>query len=111
MSESDVKPERAVTWLTLVLAIGAPAVYLLVWRLLPGDDGCGPPGHSTAGRILEFAPFGLPFAAAAILLGFAWKRRWRVPTLAWGAVTIVVISGTLEAVVLFLEIAAHNCTQ
>jgi hypothetical protein len=109
--ETDPKLERGVGWLAFALAIGAGSAYLLVWLLLPGDDGCGPPGHSTAGRISEIAPFVFPCAAAGILLAFGSKRRWRVPTLAWGAIMIVVISGMLEVVVLLLEIGVHMCTQ
>lgn len=111
MHEPDPELERGVGWLALALAVSAAFAYLLVWLLLPGDDGCGPPGHSTAGRISEIAPFVLPCAAAGVLLAFGSTRRWRVPTLAWGAITLVVISGMLEAFVLFLEIGVHMCTQ
>jgi hypothetical protein len=109
--ENDDKPERAVGWLAFAFVLGAAAAYLLVWHLLPGDDGCGPPGHSTAGRVVEVAPFVLPVAAAGILLAFGSKRRWRVGTLAWGAVTIVVIGGMLEVFILLYEIGVHQCTQ
>jgi hypothetical protein len=110
MREIDPQAERGVGWLAFALAITAAAAYVLVWYLLQGDDGCGPPGHSTAGRIFAIAPFVLPFAAAGILLAFGLKRRWRVLPLSWGAITIIVISGMLEVFVL-LEIGVHRCTQ
>jgi hypothetical protein len=111
MDECDPEHKERAGWLTFALAVGAAAAYLLVWRLLPGDDGCGPPGHSTAGRISEIAPFVLPFAAAGIFLATGLKRAWRVTSLSWGVVTIVVLSGMLEVFVLLTEIGVHQCTQ
>jgi hypothetical protein len=111
MDETASKSERGAGWLVFALAVVTVAAYLLVWRLLPGDDGCGPPGHSTAGRISEIAPFVIPFLSAGTLFAFGWKRRWRVPTISWGIITILVVGGVLEVVLLLLEIGIHNCTQ
>jgi hypothetical protein len=96
---------------TLALTLVGPAAYLLLWSLLGGTDGCGPPGHSTSGRISEAAPFVLPLAAAGILFAFGAKRRWRVPTLARGAITIVATSGLVEVFILLLEVGVHHCTE
>jgi hypothetical protein len=71
----------------------------------------GKSGHSTAGRVLEAAPFVLPLAAVGIVLGFGSKRRWRVDTVAWRALTIVVIGGMLEVFILLYEVGVHQCTQ
>lgn len=73
-------------------------------RLLPGDDGCGPPGHSSVGGISEIAPL----RGAGTLLAFGSRRHWRGPIVAWGAIAIVVISGMLEVLVLALR-SAFTC--
>jgi hypothetical protein len=105
------KSDSSASWLTVALALGAAAAYLLLWAVLGGTDGCGPPGHSTSGRILEAAPFVLPFAAAGILFAFGAKARWRAPALARTSITIVVTSGLLEALILLIEVGVHHCTE
>jgi hypothetical protein len=105
------KPDSGASWLTLALAFGAAAAYLLVWYLLGGTDGCGPPGHSTSGRMFGAAPFVLPLAAAGIVLAFGAKRAWRGPTLVWAAMTTIVVSGMLEVLIFLLEFGAHLCGE
>lgn len=91
--------------------MGTAAAYLLCRTLAPGTDGCGPPGHSSAGFILKIAPFAFPFMSALVFLTVGFGRRWRLSTRVSGAITIVVIGGMLEALILILEIAVHKCTQ
>jgi hypothetical protein len=111
MQEPNPKPDSGAGWLTFALAIGAAAAYLLLWSLLGGTDGCGPPGHSASGRISEATPLVLPFAAAGLLFAFGAKRCWRVSTLAWGTITIIVTSGLLEVLIFLIELGAHHCTE
>jgi hypothetical protein len=109
--EPNPKFDSAASWLALALAVGAAIAYLLLWSLLNGTSGCGPPGHSTSGRIFSAAPFVLPLAAAGVLLVFGATRRWHGPTLARAAITTVGIGGVLEVFVFLLEFAARHCGE
>ncbi len=109
--EPNPKPDSGAIWLAFALALGTAAAYLLLQPVFGGVDGCGPPGHSTLGRISEATPFVLPLAAAGILLAFGGMRRWRGPTLVWGAITILVISGLLEVFVFLVEFVVHHCGE
>lgn len=107
---SNPKAERGAGWLTSLLALAAPAGYLLVWYLLKGD-GCGPVGHSTSGRIFSAAPFVLPCVAAGTLIGLGIARGWRRRTLFWAVATVLVIGGVLEIFVFLVEFGAHQCGE
>jgi hypothetical protein len=109
--DPNPKPDSGSVRVALALALGAAAGYWLVWALLGGSDGCGPVGHSSAGRILSASPFVLPLAAVVIFLAVGWVRCWRVSTLVWSAITIIVIGGLLEILVLLHQIGIHQCTQ
>jgi hypothetical protein len=110
MGVPNPRAERGTGWLTSLLALAASAGYLLVWHLFKGD-GCGPVGHSTAGRIFSAAPFVLPCAAAGILIGLGIARGWRRGTLLW-AVTAVLLTGVMLDVFVFLiEFGTHHCGE
>jgi hypothetical protein len=110
--DSNPKLASGAGLLTLALALGAAAGYLIVWSLLGGPHGCGPqPGHSPTGRILDAAPFVLPLAAGAIVLAFGATRGWRRSTLVSAVLTIVLIGGVLEVLVFAVEFLGHRCYQ
>jgi hypothetical protein len=110
MGVSNPKAERGAGWLTSLLALAAPAGYLLVWYLLMGD-GCGPVGHSTAGPIFSAAPFVLPCAAAGTLIRLGIARGWRRRKLLRAAATVLITSGMLEVFVFLIEFGAHHCGE
>ncbi len=112
VDDSIPKTDSGAGLLTLALAVGAAAGYLIVWSLLGGPDGCGPqPGHSPAGLILDAAPFVLPLAAGAVLIAFGAMRRWRRSTVVRAVLTIVLIGGMLEVFVFAIEFLGHRCYQ
>src|SRR5438270_11549797 len=71
------------------LSIAAAAIYAVLWLLLKSTSGCGPPGHSTSGRVFSAAPFVLPFLAALALVTVGARRKWgRRPTGLAGVITV-----------------------
>ena len=111
MGASNPKAERGTGWLTFLIALVPPVGYLLIWSLLKGSDGCGPPGHSTAGHILTASVFVLPVAAAGTVVAFGAARSWRRGTLAWAAASVLVIGGMLEFFAFMVEFGAHHCGE
>ncbi len=103
---------RAIRWtLAVALALAAAASYSLVLTVwLPGMDGCGPPGNTTAARIWVIGPFALPCLGALIFVIVGSARRWRRSWLVRGACAVVVLGGMVEFVV-FAEVVAgiHHC--
>ena len=92
--------------LGLLLCIAPAAAYLVVWSF---QRGCGPPGHSTAGRLLTAAPFAFPGLAVVILLIVGAKLRWRPRTVLATVVTVVGAAAVLEILVFLLEFGTHHC--
>jgi hypothetical protein len=97
--------------LAVALSIAAAIAYALLWSLLKGTSGCGPPGHSTSGRIFSAAPFVLPVLAAAALLPVAAKLRWRRRTVAQAVLTTVGTAAVIEILVFLLEFGTHHCGE
>lgn len=99
------------TALALVVAAVAGIGYFLAWTLFPGLSGCGPPAHSTQGRVLGAAPFVLPVLAGVSLLVIASNFRRRRRTLLTGVLTTVGSAAALEFVIFIIEFGAHHCGE
>jgi prepilin signal peptidase PulO-like enzyme (type II secretory pathway) len=97
--------------LAVVLAIAAAAGYFLAWSLFHGSSGCGPPAHSTQGRIFVASPFVLPLLAAATLLAVAAKLRWRRRAVMAAVLTTLGSGAMIEFLIFILEFGAHHCGE
>jgi hypothetical protein len=97
--------------LAFVLAIAAAIGYAVLWSLLPGSTGCGPPGHSTSGRIFSAAPFAFPVVATVAVLLVAMALRWRRRAAVEAVIATVVTSSLLEIAVLLLQFGSHHCGE
>jgi hypothetical protein len=95
----------------LALAAGAAAGYFLAWTLFSGLNGCGPPAHSTQGRLLVAAPFVLPLLATVALFVVASKLRWRRPTVVAAVLTTVGSAAVIEFLIFILQFGAHHCGE
>jgi hypothetical protein len=82
---------------------------VVMWSLLAGPSGCGPPGHSARGRIFSATPFVLPLLPAVALLSVSAKRRWRRSLVVQAVLSTVVTGGLLEVGVLLFEFGGHHC--
>jgi hypothetical protein len=102
--------ERLAALLALGLVTASAVAYFLLWSALK-YGGCGPPGHSTEGRILVFAPFALPAIATVVILGIAAKLKWRPGTVLVTVLLTILATGALEVLVFLLEFAAGNCGE
>lgn len=97
--------------LALALSVAAAIAYAVLWQLLKSTSGCGPPGHSTSGRIFSAAPFVFPLLAALALLAAGVRLSWRRRPVALATVTTVVTAGVLEIAVFLFEFGAHRCGE
>lgn len=101
--------ERGAGRLTFGLPVAIAAAFFVVMQSLMSGTQCGPPGHSAASHWTTASFFLIPAVGIGILLAFGAKRRWRVTTLVWSAITTTVLSGMLEVVIAFLDLAGHGC--
>ena len=97
--------------LALSLRVASGVAYRVMWSVLRGLDGCGPPGHSTSGRIFSAAPFAFPLLAAIALGIVGTKLRWRRRTHVVAIVATVGLGAIAEIVVFLAEFTAHRCGE
>jgi hypothetical protein len=99
-------PDSAANWLVPLLAVFAAAIFLLFWLLL-GEGGCGPPGNTFRGWIFGASPTALPLISSAIILSLGVRHQWSKSTVGWAVISTVLLAGMLEAVVF---IAEYGCS-
>jgi hypothetical protein len=108
---SESRREWLAEPLAVALAAAAAAGYFLAWVLFSGLNGCGPPAHSTQGRLLVAAPYVLPLLAVVPLLIIASKLRWRRRTVLTAALTTVGSAAVIEFLIFILQFGTHHCGE
>jgi hypothetical protein len=98
--------------LVCLLAACAAGAYAIVLPLL-SDNGpfCdGPPAGSLAGQLVFVAPVLLIVGAVAAIIRTAIGYKWRLATTIWAVVSLLLVAGLLEVVVLAIEYVADGCS-
>lgn len=110
MSENSSNRERSAARLTLGVPFVAAAALFLIGQRIPGQGLCDARGYAPASadqyRVEVIA---LPAIAVIALLVFGVLRGWRLKTLAWTALSTVVLSGMLSVFVFMWVAGEEGC--
>jgi hypothetical protein len=108
MSENSSNRERGAARLTFGVPFVVAAALFLIGQRIPGQGLCEAGGYApaSAGRY-GVEVIALPAIAVIALLVFGVLRGWRLKTLAWTALSSIVLSGMLSVLV-FLWVAGEE---
>ena len=111
MDDANASRESVAIPLAFALSVAAAVAYAILWSLLKGSSGCGPPGRSASGRAFSAAPLVLPILAAAVLIAVGTKLVWRRRAVVGALLTTVGTTAVLEVLVFLLEFGSHHCGE